>query len=200
MKNINKIALVMCILVMSLSVFASAATVTVGTVDPTNTAAVAVNFTVDGLTANDDQVTILVYKGDAATAPSSSNIVYLNQITYVNNVVTFALPANAEGTYQVLMGGTSVQTASRGNFTITVTKVIYGDVNGDGKVNVTDAVWVLRYDAEISINENENVSFTYADVNGDGKVNVTDAVWILRYDAEITIDDETVAGRLPARQ
>lgn len=53
-----------------------------------------------------------------------------------------------------------------------------GDVNRDGKINVSDAVLILRVVAKL-----ENLSIpqqTAADFNGDGKVNVLDAVALLR--------------------
>jgi hypothetical protein len=54
-----------------------------------------------------------------------------------------------------------------------------GDVNGDGKINVTDAMVTLRYAVKkISA---DDLILEAADVTGDGKVNVTDAMQILRY-------------------
>lgn len=55
-----------------------------------------------------------------------------------------------------------------------------GDLNGDGVVNTTDAVMLMRYIAggySITINE------AAADVNDDGKINTTDVVYITRYTA-----------------
>lgn len=54
--------------------------------------------------------------------------------------------------------------------------VIPGDVNGDEKVNVTDAVLIVRYAAKWSI----TIDLEAADYNADGTVNVNDAVAILR--------------------
>ncbi|MBR6801145.1 MAG: dockerin type I repeat-containing protein [Eubacteriaceae bacterium] len=61
--------------------------------------------------------------------------------------------------------------------------VNYGDANGDGKVNSTDAVLVLQYEAGIL----GDVEFdeTAADVNDDGKVNSTDSVLILQFEAKL---------------
>ena len=58
-----------------------------------------------------------------------------------------------------------------------------GDVNEDGKVNVLDAVMVLRHDANII--KLDDSQLKAADVNEDGKVGVLDAVMILRYEAGI---------------
>ena len=62
-------------------------------------------------------------------------------------------------------------------------KMLTGDVNGDGKITIDDAVEVMRYGAEIT--ELSNEAIAAADVNGDGKVDVIDAILILQYDSEI---------------
>ena len=51
-----------------------------------------------------------------------------------------------------------------------------GDVNGDGKVSMTDVVTMMSY----IIGENpENFNFSAADVNKDGKVTVADVVAVI---------------------
>lgn len=50
-----------------------------------------------------------------------------------------------------------------------------GDVNGDGKVDSSDAVLILR-----SLAQGQQLDTSVADVNGDGKVDSSDAVLILR--------------------
>lgn len=59
--------------------------------------------------------------------------------------------------------------------------VTWGDVNGDGKINSTDAVLILRYAAQLGV----DIDTAAADVNGDGKINSTDAVLVLRYAAQL---------------
>ena len=54
-----------------------------------------------------------------------------------------------------------------------------GDVNGDGRVSVSDARAILRYIADLT--EEGEVDEDAADFNGDGKVNVRDARAILRH-------------------
>ena len=56
---------------------------------------------------------------------------------------------------------------------------LYGDTNGDEKVNTADAVVVLKHSAEMLTLTDER--FIQADVNFDGKVNTGDAVVILKY-------------------
>lgn len=61
--------------------------------------------------------------------------------------------------------------------TLTQVKYTLGDVNDDGRINVTDVIAVRRLIAGIT-----NPSFIReaADVNGDGRVNITDVISIRR--------------------
>ena len=60
---------------------------------------------------------------------------------------------------------------------------LFGDVNGDGKVNVLDANMVRKAAAKlITLDEEETKA---ADVNGDGKVNVLDANLIRKFAAKL---------------
>lgn len=56
-----------------------------------------------------------------------------------------------------------------------------GDVNGDGNVDIFDAILLLRYIAEY---EDENFISANADFNGNGEVDIMDAIALLRYLAE----------------
>ncbi|MBQ4260651.1 MAG: dockerin type I repeat-containing protein [Ruminococcus sp.] len=58
-----------------------------------------------------------------------------------------------------------------------------GDVNGDGKIDVTDATLVQLYAAEMLELTDEQLKA--ADANSDGKVDVTDATYIQLYAAEL---------------
>ena len=61
--------------------------------------------------------------------------------------------------------------------------VLKGDVNGDGKVDVTDATLVQMFAAElIDLSADRQKA---ADVTGDGKIDVTDATLIQMYAAEL---------------
>ena len=60
-------------------------------------------------------------------------------------------------------------------------KPLYGDVNLDGRVDVTDATAVQRYSAGLDGLTAEQL--TAADVDGDGAVNVTDATQIQKFAA-----------------
>lgn len=54
-----------------------------------------------------------------------------------------------------------------------------GDVNGDGEVDFTDAIRILKYDSGIDTLPDANA----ADVNDDGTVDFVDAILILKYDS-----------------
>lgn len=59
---------------------------------------------------------------------------------------------------------------------LTVTDVMVGDSNGDGKISITDAVVVVNY---ILNKPSSNFVSEAADVNMDGKISITDAVVIV---------------------
>ena len=61
--------------------------------------------------------------------------------------------------------------------------VLIGDVNGDGKIDVSDATIVQMFAAEVIIPTDEQKKA--ADVNNDGKIDVTDATLIQMFAAEI---------------
>ncbi|MBQ9665949.1 MAG: dockerin type I repeat-containing protein [Bacteroidaceae bacterium] len=60
--------------------------------------------------------------------------------------------------------------------TLTISNTETGDVNGDGKVTITDAVAVVNY---ILGHASAGFVSAAADVNGDGKTTITDAVAIV---------------------
>ena len=53
---------------------------------------------------------------------------------------------------------------------------VVGDVNGDGKVSITDATLLQKFLAKVE--EIPEGCMKFADVNGDGKVSVADATYI----------------------
>lgn len=60
-------------------------------------------------------------------------------------------------------------------------KKLTGDVNSDGQITYTDAIFILRYDiGMITLTEQQ---IERADVNADGEVDFADAIKVLRFDA-----------------
>ena len=60
-----------------------------------------------------------------------------------------------------------------------VNAVIYGDVDGSGDVNATDALWALQ--AYVGSRQLGELAKKAADVNLDGEINTSDALAILQY-------------------
>lgn len=61
------------------------------------------------------------------------------------------------------------------------TRVVSGDVNGDGTTDISDALMVSRYDAGLITLTPEQI--IEADINEDGNADIADALMIARYDA-----------------
>lgn len=60
------------------------------------------------------------------------------------------------------------------------TSTMLGDVNGDGKIGIADAILIMKHDAGLS---KINGAFEQtADVNKDGKIGIADAILIMKYD------------------
>ena len=57
--------------------------------------------------------------------------------------------------------------------------IVYGDINGDGKVNVIDAGLLVQHCRKITTLSEEQLKV--CDLNGDGKVNVIDAGLLVQY-------------------
>ena len=58
---------------------------------------------------------------------------------------------------------------------------VLGDVDGNGQVDIVDALFVAMYSLDSSIVLPNNGDISRGDVNGDGVVDVADAVLLLRY-------------------
>jgi len=79
-------------------------------------------------------------------------------------------------------GGTPV-TSDALSFSVTASALINGDVDGNGKVSVLDAVSVIKHVARtITL---EGSALTAADFNADNKISINDATDILRFVARI---------------
>jgi len=124
--------------------------------------------------------------GGGGTAPTPSGS-YLTGIAPRTSVETLIA-----GGYTVYSGGSQItsgivgtgMTASSGAATVTI--VVTGDVNGDGKITITDVVKLQSNVAGAS-----SLSGAYAaaaDINGDGRVTITDVVQA----AQITVGQRTI--------
>lgn len=68
--------------------------------------------------------------------------------------------------------------------TITISDVLLGDVNDDGKVNLRDGMVLQRYIARWSGYTADTINMAAADVNADGKVNLRDGMILQRHIAK----------------
>jgi hypothetical protein len=90
----------------------------------------------------------------------------------------------------ISLSGNSAQNVNAQYCPLTVifSKPLKGDLNGDGKVNITDATLLQRHLADYSgyklDTNNPNVRYA-ADVNSDGKINISDVTQIQRITAQI---------------
>lgn len=101
------------------------------------------------------------------------------------NVPLYVQDTAAEGDSQIDLkqifvttesGVTRYLNMSQSTITVEAVNYIPGDVNGDGIVNVTDAVAIVNY---ILKRVQGNFVFEAADMNSDGIINVTDAVQVI---------------------
>ena len=59
-------------------------------------------------------------------------------------------------------------------------KLILGDINGDRKINVLDAVLILQHILQLNELIDDN-TLDMADVNKDGSINIIDVTLIMQY-------------------
>lgn len=71
--------------------------------------------------------------------------------------------------------------------------IMYGEVNGDSKVNYNDAIIILQADVDLLTLTTEQTKS--GDINGDGKTNYNDAIVILQCDVDLLNYDEVIANR-----
>lgn len=66
---------------------------------------------------------------------------------------------------------------------VTAPDIVYGDVNGDGNINASDALLALQHSVKLTTLEGD--IFTAADVDQNDKVDATDALYILQYSVKL---------------
>lgn len=106
--------------------------------------------------------------------------------TNITKLCVFSLSAqfilNSVSSPSVVYGyadSTAQNYCSENNVEFVLIGGLYGDANGDGKVNVIDATCVARYSVK-AVDIDADL-LAYCDVTGDGKINIVDATCIARY-------------------
>ena len=130
------------------------------------------------------QYLLLVLSGEGA--PTEENIAYIDQAAAgEDGKVSFnAYPsALTSGTYRVyIVGGSRAFSAGPAATFQVDQKYTLGDVNADGQITVTDALFTLQMSAGIG-NDWTDIQKQAADVTRDGAVTVTDALFVLQFSA-----------------
>ena len=148
---------------------------------------VTVTYTTDDSVVG-DQITILAtttsYDVDYDDTTGETNIQYIDQFekpSESEKTFSFVVSKESLGSSTVLyikIGGSNVD--SPGQLTGELAVILYGDVNGDGKVDTADASLVLqKFLGNLDEFPGANGELA-ADVNGDGKVDTADASLILQ--------------------
>lgn len=123
---------------------------------------------------------------------AQDNTPVLISLKYIDGNILIIEPEVLEyGTaYAVIIPIDSVVALSDGSITLETdysfsftTAFQYGDVVGNGRVDVSDAIAILKH--IVAIDDIEDLygseALIRADVNGDGKVDVADAILVLQY-------------------
>ena len=123
-----------------------------------------------------DNATLNAYAGTVDTGGSHSAIEWLDDVTLLDNhAITEPVGAYWSNEAHAVLDADGKEISGQW-VTIEVRPVTPGDANGDGKVNITDAVAIVDYilgNVPVGFNE------AAADVNNDTQINITDAVAVV---------------------
>lgn len=149
----------------------------------------AVKFDVNATGTKGSQYLLLVLRDQ--NVPTEQNIVYINQaaagedgkLVFTGSDAAYPMTMTG-GTYYVYLVGDGKEfsaSAPAASFTYEAGYTL-GDVDGNGKVNINDALELLNFLAEKTVLEGNNLKA--ADVDKTGAVNINDALKLLNYLAE----------------
>jgi len=151
---------------------------TLGTIDTSNSDFVPANINTD--TAG--TIIINAFDVDGIAGPAAIELIRI-PLTGISHDGTssLAITVNVYGDDVVEFPPLPV------DFGIQHVDFLRGDANGDGVVNILDALMVAMYDA-LMLDEASVPGFVACDVNDDGTVNIIDALKIAMYDAQMIPD------------
>ena len=120
------------------------------------------------------------------TVENQVTLRYVPQTTGVTGSTTTTTMLTTSTTSKTTATTTTMPIATTSALTTTTTEPAFklGDVNGNGMIEVADAVLVLTYYAKSAAGIAVTIDSRLADVNGDSIVDVADAVGILTYYAK----------------
>lgn len=146
-----------------------------------------------GLTSGSQYLVLMLKDAGENTVPTAKNIYYINQkaaaadgkLAFTNAGGDSVYPMDlVNGTYSIYIvgdGKTFDPAKADASFTYDAGYTL-GDVDGNGKVNINDALELLNFLAEKTVLEGNNLKA--ADVDKTGAVNINDALKLLNYLAE----------------
>ena len=147
----------------------------------------------EGLTNGSQYLVLMLKDAGENTVPTAKNIYYINQKAAAADGKLAFTTAGGDSVYPMdLVNGTySIYIVGEGkNFNAAKADASFtyeagytlGDVDGNGKVNINDALELLNFLAEKTVLEGNNLKA--ADVDKTGAVNINDALKLLNYLAE----------------
>ena len=126
---------------------------------------------------------LLVLQGEekANPLPDKDNILYVNQVSTNGGTATFSdvYPKNIDNSTIYLAGGGLSGLTPIGTIVLSEPEFVQGDVTGDDKVTIADAVAIRRW--LINKVKYPLVNNDAGDVTGDDKITIADAVGIRRW-------------------
>lgn len=132
----------------------------------------------------------LLLQQDSNAYPTETNLYYIDQKTIEAGKATFSIIPKAMTTNGATYNVYVSTNGENGSLTKVASfqygpkpEYLVGDANLDNKVDVNDAVYVLRYVANLI--DLGTTEMKAADANRDSKVDVNDAVTLLRYVAKL---------------
>ena len=157
-----------------------------------------VKLKVENITESNNDYKHMKNKVSDKTVLASYSISTSSGRCFGNNALTFSLGKNFNGktisVVQKKQDGTisiqEIQVDSNGNVTLNTDELssfmlaidpndmplLLGDVNGDGKVNITDVALINAHAKKTKLLTGDELA--RADINGDGRVNITDVALV----------------------
>ena len=126
----------------------------------------------------------LVTAQNAKDVPKESNLVYIDQQTGPATFNVYPSAMEDGKPYYIFIASNETSGALKqiASFVYyggkTESVGMRGDVNHDGSISATDALWVLEF---VANPDSHTISTAIGDVNKDGSITATDALWILEF-------------------
>jgi hypothetical protein len=131
-----------------------------------------------GVFATINNATGVTQMSGLSVTPQSGNVVLANVVLKAVGTAGQTSPLNLTVTTLSDNNGNPIPaTVSSGMFNISSVKK--GDVTGDGKVDIVDALFIAQY--TVGLRTLTPTQLAAGDVNCDGKVDITDALFIAQY-------------------